>query len=289
MKVSSLCVASVCLVMAAAGMASAQQRPRGEGGPPVGGRMVGGMGIEVLLANEAVQKEIGATPQQSEAWDAYRQQRRAERPERPEGRPEGTPEERRARFQQMAAERAAQTEAKAKEIFGADKLERVKQIRWQVMDAAALLDTEVQDRLNLPEDKRQQLGEVAANVRTAMRERFQARDPDAGREQFREQMQAMRDELRTKSMAVLTAEERQAFGKLMGEPTKVEPSDLMPRRAEPGTRQREGEGRQREGEARQREGEGRQREGEGRQREGEGRQRGREGQRRRPGGRPAQQ
>lgn len=274
MKVSSLCVAGACLIMAVASLASAQQRPRGEGGPPTGGRLAGGMGmgLELLLGNEAVQKEMGATSEQAEAWDTYRQQRRAERPERPEGRPEGTPEERRARFQQMAAERAAQTEAKAKEIFGAEKLERVKQIRWQLMDAAALLDAEVQDHLSLSEDKRQQLREVAQEVRSAARERSQARDPDAGREQLREQMreqmQAMRDELRTKSMAVLSAEERKAFGKLMGEPTKVEASDLMRRRAEPGTRQREGEGRQREGEPRPR---------------------GREGQRRRPGGRQTQQ
>lgn len=243
MKVSSLCVGAVCLTLLVASVATAQQRPRqrGEAGPAMMGRMGGGLGLGMALLSERVQKEIGLEEGQKKQLEEFAQAQRAGF-QRPEGGEDLTQEQRRERFQQMIAERTAETEKKLKEVLTEKQFERLNQVVWQLQGPAVLRNPALQARLKLTDAQKEQLEKIDTEMQEQRRELFQAgRGEEAAREQAREKMEQLGNEARKKSMAVLTADQREALPKLMGDPIDFDRSALFGPRPEGDRGQREGQ------------------------------------------------
>jgi hypothetical protein len=218
------------------------------------GRMGGGFGLGMLVRSERVQKEIGLEEGQKKQLDEFFEAQRAGF-QRPEGAGDLTQEQRRERFQQMIAERTEAMEKKLKEVLNEKQFERLNQVAWQLQGPAVLRNPALQARLKLTEDQKGQLEKIDTEMQQQRRELFQAgRGDEAAREQAREKMRQIGEEARKKSMAVLTADQREALPKLMGDPIDFDRSALFGPRpeGERGQRQREGEGGRREGERGQR-------------------------------------
>jgi len=202
------------------------QRQRGGGPGGFGGGFGGGGGLAGLLRIEEVRKELEVTDDQAAEVEALAEgQRGGGRPDFGNFR-ELSDEERNAAFARLREEAEARTremDAKIAEILLPPQYDRLKEIDLQVRGTAALSDKEVAATLKISESQQQELSEVReqtqAEQREQMRDLFQAEGAD--RESMGEKMAAMRREADEKVLAVLSAEQREHFAAMKGEPFEM--------------------------------------------------------------------
>lgn len=212
-----------------------QDRQRGQGGR--GGRGGGGFGPQGVLGlinNEAVQKELGVDKDTTDKLKKVSDDARADlRP--PEGQGgfgafQGlSDDERRAKMDELrkaGEERQAKVNAKyipqVQEILNDGQYTRLKEIYWQSNLQAALADAEVVKAVDLTKEQQEKVAAVTKEYRDKQAELFRGGRGNGGgggggnfQEAFAK-MQEMSKERDTKTLDVLSAEQKEKFTKLKG-------------------------------------------------------------------------
>jgi hypothetical protein len=167
----------------------------------------------MLLQAEPIQKELELSDDQKSSFTKLAE----------DSRPAGgggqmTPEERQQRREEM--------QKKVNEILLPNQQERLEQIVLQVslktQASQALSDSKVADKLQLTEDQKKQLGDLASDYRQKMMDLFQGGGPPD-----RDAMTKLRSEQSDKAMAVLTADQKEQLTKLEGKTVDIDPAQLL--------------------------------------------------------------
>ena len=184
--------------------------------PPEGGRRFGpGMGgvmsASMLAGNPSVQEELKLTDEQKEK---LREAQRSVREKMGDLR-EMEPEERREKMKEINDE----ADKALKGVLKEDQMKRLIEIRWQQAPLGAFAGKEFEEGLKLTDDQKEKLKGITEEMGKDMREiRAEMRDnPREGREK----MEALRKETKDKSLAVLTAEQKASYEKLVGKPFEL--------------------------------------------------------------------
>ena len=194
---------------------SAQGRRPGGGG--FGGR--GGMNNPLMLvASEAVQKEIGVTDDQKAKLAALREefQTESEKVRNDAGLTGGggfqnLTDEQRTKLQEGMKKLTDTFTPKLKETLKPEQLERVQQIGYQVAGPAAYSDPEVVKALDITKEQQEKLAAVRDEFQKKQQELFAG-----GGEGVREGMTKLRDEQNAEIAKVLTKEQTEKFTTLKG-------------------------------------------------------------------------
>lgn len=209
-----------------------------------GGR--GGVGPLGLLRIPEVRQEIDLMPDQEEALQKLNEKMgelmgrgRGERGERGDrGGFGGFTDEQRQQMEKTMQEMNAQLE----QILLPPQMDRLKEIELQQMGASALQNEDVQSKLNLTAEQKQKLQQIGQEMQSEWREAFAAARESGGFGAIREKMEEMRANAETESMEVLTAEQKQQFEKMKGEPFDMpERGGFGGRRGGPGGRGDDGD------------------------------------------------
>jgi Spy/CpxP family protein refolding chaperone len=218
-------VVALAVVLMVADTSLAQRQGRGGRGGFGGRGMMGDPGM-MLLANEAVQKELELVGDQKDAIEKLSEDTRAQMRELFQGGQDLSPEERREQFEknrEKMTEITKATQTKLNTILLPNQVERLKQLNLQLSGLRALDNEEVAKALNITDDQKSKLTAVREEGGEKMRELFQGGQdlsPDERREQFeknREKMTELRKEQEEKTLAVLTPEQKEQFEKMKGE------------------------------------------------------------------------
>jgi Spy/CpxP family protein refolding chaperone len=169
-----------------------------------------GMGPAFLLGQESVQKDLKLSDDQIAKVKDFEQKRR----EALSGLRDLSQEERQKK---MEEQNKADHKAIA-EILKPEQVKRLKQIAWQLQGPQALANEEVSTALGLSADQKDKLKKIGDDMRTQMRELFQA----GGGEEARKKMEELRKNTSDKMMEVLTPEQKTKLKELTGEPFKGE-------------------------------------------------------------------
>jgi hypothetical protein len=213
-KVLFLCVIVLAVIMVAAVQAQQQPGPGGRGGRGMGGFGMMGRGgggsmmTLMLLNNEKVQKELEIVPEQKEKLDALRQEQRQAMPDF-RGMRDLSEEERRAKMDEMRKKMEKQGEemqAKIKEILLPNQLERLNQIRVQVLGSRAIMDAEVQKQLGITEEQKKKMTDLGQEMMGKFR------DAQGDREKIQELLKESEKQVKD----VLTADQKEKLEKMKG-------------------------------------------------------------------------
>lgn len=222
------------------------QRP----GPPRGGRGLGVLGggarggadLLTLSSLKPVQQELEMLDDQAAEVAKLREELQPQRRRRGRGRAEDgdrdrggrrnfqdlSREERQERFEELRKRREEQTkqaETKLNEILLPHQVERLKQIQLQTRGIAALNDPEVAAKLEITEQQREEMQNVAREAGQAVRGEIRELAQEGDREALRDKMQELAQQTEAKVLAVLNDSQREQFAEMKGEPFEM-PEEL---------------------------------------------------------------
>lgn len=193
--------------------------PGGPGGAPGMGRGMGMMrGGDLLgvLRNENVRKSVGLSEDESGMIELYAEERRDEDQKAMQEMQNLSVQERFTKGREAMEKRNKEVEKQLTEIIGEDKVKRLKQVQLQLGGlGAALMNPEIASKLKITDDQREQLREVAGGMREGMAKLQEAGDDQETRNKVWTQV---RKEQETKLMEVLTADQKKAWGDMIGAP-----------------------------------------------------------------------
>jgi ABC-type phosphate/phosphonate transport system substrate-binding protein len=213
-------VAVAAAIVFAAGSASAQQR--GRGGFGFGGGNAAN--LVTLAGTEAVQKDLGLSGDSASKLTALRDDYRAASQKEYQaadinfqGFQNLSNEERQKVQQKMAAVNTKLSDEfnpKVKALLSADQVKRLEQIQLQVnlrfQGPAALATGDLASQLNLTGEQKEKLMSLGQEYGAKQRELFSGGNVD------QEAMAKLRQERTDKTMAVLTAEQKEKLKSLEG-------------------------------------------------------------------------
>ncbi len=236
----------------------------GGGGPGgmMGGGMRGGSGVVGLLQIEVIQTDLGVSKSTAEeaqsiarevmqgggGFDAFRGLR-----ELPEDERQAKMEELRAKMQELGKT----AEKKVAELIGMEKFGRLKEIELQMAGVQAIARPDVAAFLELTEEQKKELQDLRTATMEAGRARMESVIPggfgamremsEEDRRAAYEKMGALREEAQKKLekdvMGVLTDEQKENLGKMMGKPfAKMEELKAQTQRGGRGGRGGPGQG-----------------------------------------------
>ena len=225
-------IALMCMMLI---VASAMAQPPGGrlgGGPGgFGGGMMGGPGggFLGLLRNQDVQNDLQLTTDQKDKLrDAA--QGMGNMRERMQGLQDLPQEERREKMQEIMKEVQEKTEKQLAEILQPAQLQRLKEIRLQVIGAAALALPEVAKALDITAEQTEKLKAIQQDMQDKMREAMQGA-ADLSQEERREKMRTMMQQgmkdAAAKALEILTPQQKEAFEKLKGKKLDIDLSTLL--------------------------------------------------------------
>lgn len=224
------------------------------GGRPGGGQFGGRGGgqnnisISQLLQSEKVRNEAEIFDEQvqelREASDKIRAAARANQGERPDFR-NLTEEQRRElfeKFRKSSEETQKKINTAVEEILLPHQLERLEEIRIQLLGTGALLLEPVQKKLKVTDTQKAKFEEITNGTREksqemfgSVREKFQELGGDREKIQalmaeIREKMEAVQKEAEEKIVGTLTAAQKKQFEEMKGKPFEISREDLRPQR-----------------------------------------------------------
>jgi len=196
--------------------ASAQDK-KGRG---FGGRGGGGFGndLPTLAANEAVQKDLGLSSDSASKFTSLRDDyRAASQKERQNANINfqdfGNPESQR-KLAEITRKLNAEFDPKVKEMVSADQYKRLKQIQLQAslrnLGPSALTAPDLASELKLTDEQKKKLDDLNTEFGRRQRELFTGGNVD------QQAFAKLREERTTKTMEVLTAEQKQNLDTLKG-------------------------------------------------------------------------
>jgi Spy/CpxP family protein refolding chaperone len=204
------------------GAALAQQPGRRPGGFGGFGGFTQSPGQEKLayLANEAVQKELELADDQKADLRKVGEEAQAKGREFFTGfqgfrdLSEAEQEKRRTELRQKQEALGKDVSKKVAAILLPHQGDRLQEIWVQVRGTSVLSDPDIAKELGLTDKQKEQLTAVG----DAIRERMRSGGQQGGQQNFAERFAAIRKERDEKSLAVLTAEQKEKFEKMKGEP-----------------------------------------------------------------------
>ena len=236
------CTLAVAVLGAALVAASAQeQQPRR--GPGRGG-MMGRFVADplILLQSEQVQKELELVDDQKAKLRKIGEKMRNEMREAFSGLRDLSSEERRKKIDELREKLPARAEELRKEVNDVllpHQVDRLKQIRVQMLGSGALSDKEVIETLGLTKEQQEKLRAVAEETTQKTRAMFEGLadlSQEARREKFaeiRDETRKLREEAAKKAREVLTPQQREKLEKLKGEKFELDRSRMFRRPAPP--------------------------------------------------------
>jgi hypothetical protein len=238
-RCGTFALALVCaMLIVVSAMAQPPGGRRGGGPGGFGGGMMGGPGGNLLglLRSQDVQNELQLTTDQKDKLQDAAQSMGNMR-ERMQGLQDLSQEERRAKMQEIMTEMQEKTEKQLAEILQPAQLQRLKEIRLQVIGAAALALPEVAKALDITAEQTDKLKAIQQQMQDKMREAMQGA-ADLSQEErmakMRETMQQGMKDGAAKALEVLTPQQKEAFEKLKGKKIDIDLSTLMPQGQGPG-------------------------------------------------------
>jgi hypothetical protein len=215
-------VVVVAALAAATGVASGQQKGRGgRGGFGFGG---GGGSLVTLAANEAVQKDLGLSGDAAGKLSSLREDYLAASQKEYQSAGvsfqgfQNLSNDERQKLQEKMAEigrkLSAEFNPKLKGLVSADQFKRLEQIQLQAnlrnQGPSALTGNEVASALNLTDDQKKKLNDLNTEFDRKQRELFSGGGFD------RDAFAKLRDERTSKTVEVLTADQKEKLNTLKG-------------------------------------------------------------------------
>ena len=198
MKRSHFAVALLVIVGVASTASAQGQRGQGFGR---------GISASGLLRNEAVQKELNLTGEQTKTLQEKLQALRGNR----EDFANLSREELQKRFEEMGKK----TEEAIKTVLDEKQQERLKELEIQAVGAAALMAPEVAEQLKLEQAQKEKIQKIQQESRPT--ERFDFRNASQEeRQKYLQEARERREKTNKELLAVLTAEQKEAFEKMQG-------------------------------------------------------------------------
>jgi hypothetical protein len=186
-------------------------------GPDSG--VAGYRGVDSLLLMESVQKELRLNPEQlqrvKEIAREARQQKRGDFDRLV--RQNLTQDERRNHVLELMRQVSRDTSERVREVLKPEQFQRLRQIELQEMGLRAFSDPEVVRSLRLTEEQRQRLNTAAEETAEQMRKLFKE-GPRGSYLEGLKGLQARGQQAVERALAVLTAEQRATWQRLVGEP-----------------------------------------------------------------------
>ncbi len=237
---AALVAVTVCLAGALAEAQPGRGGPGGRGGGMFGG---GGMSPTMLLRFEQVQKEIDLSEEQKGKLTKIGESLRDSMRERFSGLRDLSAEDREKKFREIREEMEKQTkkiEEKINDELLPHQIDRLKEIRIQVLGSRALADEEVAKALKITEKQKEDIQKASNASREEIRALFSGMgelSAEERREKFagiREKMEKMRKDAGEAGLKVLTDEQRKQFDKMKGKEFKLDFSQMRGRGGRPG-------------------------------------------------------
>jgi len=224
-------VGTFALVFVAGSLFAAEPAGQGAGRGGRGGQgFMGGFGMGgtsklMLLNREEVQKELNITAEQKEKITKLQTEARGARPEGARNPRDMSQDERKKAMEDMqkkAAETRKANETKLAEILNKDQVKRLDEINIQQMGIQALRAEEVQKALKLTQE---QNDKIKAAFDAQMQEMRGMGQRGAGQDRaaMQEKRAKLQKDTEEKVLAILTAEQKDAFTKMKGKELKLEP------------------------------------------------------------------
>ena len=211
-----------------------RQRPfgRGLGGGLGSGRGGGfGRGLDklTLVRSDQVQEDIGTTAKQKQKIDLAVEVMNKKLGDLRSGFRDLSREERAQRIAEVRALRR-ELNQKATEMIATflseQQNQRIDQILLQQRGARALVDKDLQDKLEISGNQGDRISTIFQEQDEAMREMFQGVSRDDQRQLF-SQVRDMRTEAEAQALGVLTKQQSGKFKQLMGEPFELDRRSLF--------------------------------------------------------------
>jgi hypothetical protein len=183
-----------------------------------GGFGMGGGGA-MLLGNKSVQQELKLDAAQVEKANKYAEELMAKRREQFQGFQDLSQEERQAKMQELQKAAAEDTQRIVKELLKPEQAQRFRQIELQARGLMAFADAEVQKKLGLNDDQKQQIRDLAQSFQTEARD---IRQNNQGNfEEIRKQSSALQKSKMEKVNALLSADQKSTWKDITGEPFEI--------------------------------------------------------------------
>ena len=203
-------------------------QPGGGRGGRGGGGMFGRGGIFMTVNNDAVQKELGLSSDNStkvkELVDEFNSSTRDAMREAGGGNfQELSAEERNKLFEKMNEATKSNTDKylpKLKDLLTADQFTRLQQINWQNMGTGAYSDSDVAKSLSITAEQQDKIKSISTEYAAKQRELFA--NGGARGEEAREKMQEINKERDKKINDILTKDQLDKFASMKGKDFDVE-------------------------------------------------------------------
>jgi Spy/CpxP family protein refolding chaperone len=222
MRSAARYMAAGLMAVAAVGLSTAQDTPRQRPGGGFGGPGGGGGGIMSVAGNKAVQEEVKITDEQkeklTEAGKKIRETMMAKMKDVPR-------DQFREKMASIQADVNKEAETALAEVLKPEQVTRIKQISVQSLGLRAFTNEAVVTALKLTDDQKAQIKEIADEAQKDSRDLFEAAGikpgerPDADKmEALRKKTEIVRKDAFEKAAKALTAEQKETWKTLTGEP-----------------------------------------------------------------------
>ncbi|GBC91853.1 hypothetical protein HRbin15_00312 [bacterium HR15] len=219
MQTKWLWLGVVALVLSSFALAQQPERPRRQGQPGFGGRMMGANLSAMLLMREDVQKELNL----SQTQKAKLEQMREEMMQAMQELRNLPPEQRRERMQELRQKydpASVLTDAQRKRM-------RELELQWQ--GPFALNNPEIAKQVGLTEEQQAKIRGIIQETFQSMRGQFQPGQPPGQPGERMQEFQKAREQAERKILEVLTPAQREKWQQLLGKPFEFQGGrGLMP-------------------------------------------------------------
>jgi hypothetical protein len=215
-----MCASARSLLITMALLSSFAAGARGQLPAPVDGGLRAISGFDRLIMIEDVQKALKLSDEQAQAAKEVvhqiRQQHREEFDKAVKSSEESG--ERHEKVTGILQKISAETLARLKGLFSPEQLTRLKQIELQERGLRAFSDPHVKTALQLTQEQRTKIQEIAERAEVAMRQSLQAgaKTPDSSR--ALKGFLAARRQMMDEAVRVLTGDQRKTWSALAGPP-----------------------------------------------------------------------
>jgi Spy/CpxP family protein refolding chaperone len=204
-------------VAALLAMPAFAQQPKHKGH---GSRMPMGGGAG-LIANEGVQKELKLTDEQTSKAEAVARDVREKHHGEFAKVEDLDAKERSEKMAEIVRTMISETNKGLADVLKPEQMKRYRQIQLQQLGLMAFTEPEVQSKLKLTDDQVGQIRRINADSQSQRRELFQGGGGGGNREEMQKKEATLGKESMDKALAVLSANQKQAWKDMTGEPFEV--------------------------------------------------------------------
>jgi hypothetical protein len=175
-----------------------------------------------LIANEGVQKELKLTDEQTSKAEAVAREVR-EKYHGEFAKVEDLDAQKRSeKMAEIVRTMTSETNKGLADVLKPEQMKRYRQIQLQQLGLMAFTEPEVQSKLKLTDDQVGQIRRINADSQSQRRELSQGGGGGGNREEMQKKEATLGKEGMDKALAVLSADQKQAWKDMTGEPFEVQ-------------------------------------------------------------------